>query len=147
MLFIVMRWTISYQIIKTLNRPMKRIFYVFALLFLILSVGCGDVWERKKNIYGKYYLVESEEKDNFSICYKTKDGDFIGRIPNKVKEYAIIGDSLIVTKTLEVNFIKYYLLKIKNDSDYAEKELFLMGPFDQKELLNILGSFPKFVKV
>jgi hypothetical protein len=126
---------------------MKRIFYVFALLFLILIVGCGDVWDRKKNIYGKYYLVESEEKDNFSICYKTKDGDFIGRIPNKVKEYVIIGDSLIVTKTLEVNVIKCYLLEIKNDSDYAENEQFLKGPFDEKELLNMLGSFPKFIKV
>jgi hypothetical protein len=64
---------------------MKRKYWVIALLFLNLSIGCGDMRERKKNIYGKYYLVESEEKDNFSICYKTKDGDFIGRIPNKVK--------------------------------------------------------------
>lgn len=126
---------------------MKRIFWVIGLQFLILSVGCGDMRERKKNIYGKYYLVESDIKNNFSICYKTKDGDFIGRIPNKVKEYAIIGDSLIVTKTLDVNVIKCYLLEIKNDSDYAEKEQFLMGPFDEKELLNMIGSFPKFVKV
>jgi|LauGreDrversion4_2_1035121.scaffolds.fasta_scaffold960524_1 hypothetical protein len=126
---------------------MKRKYWVIALLFLNLSIGCGDMRERKKNIYGKYYLVESEEKDNFSICYKTKDGDFIGRIPNKVKEYVIIGDSLIVTKTLEVNVIKCYLLEIKNDSDYADKEQFLKGPFDEKELLNLLESFPKFIKV
>ena len=54
---------------------------------------------------------------------------------------------MIVTKTLEVNVIKCYLLEIKNDSDYADKEKILKGPFNEKELLNLLESFPKFIKV
>lgn len=141
-----MQWTISSPIIEVLNNLMKKPVCIVIFFLIVLIIACGDIWESRRNIYGKYYLVERDTKDNISICYKTRDGDYIVRVPSKVKEYAILGDSLIVAKTLDATAIKYYILKMKNDSDYSEKEQFLTGPLDEGEVLSIIGYQPQFVK-
>ena len=110
------------------------------MIALAFSFGCGDLWEYEKNVYGNYYLVGQDTKDNISLYYKTEGGDYIKRIPSKVKEYAIIGDSLIVAKIIDSGTIRYYILNMKLDSVFAEKKEFLIGPLLDSEITNIIGN-------
>lgn len=96
----------------------------------MLGTSCGDIFESKTHISGNYYLVKSDTKDNITISYKISQGDYIGRISPKVQEYAIIGDSLIVGKRLEKSLIQFYIVRIKRDSEYAEKRDYLIEPMD-----------------
>lgn len=102
------------------------------IIILVFCFSCGDIFSNKKNIFGKYYLIESDVKWNFSICYKTRDGDYIGRVPQKIVEYAVIADSLIVAKSIQKEkSILFYIVKIKQDSDYASEVDFLIGPITE----------------
>lgn len=98
-----------------------------------LSISCGDMFELRKHIIGKYYLVETDTKNNIAISYKLEQGDYVGRIAPRVQEYAIIGDSLIAGKSLQAGVIQYYVIKIKNDSEYADKNSYLVGPMTETE--------------
>lgn len=104
--------------------------FTFIVLFLC---SCDDLFSYKKNIVGKYYLMETESKNDLAIYYKTKDGDFIGRIPGNILSYGF-NDSFIVTKNKKINGEFYYILNRYKDSDYAEQKDFLITqPLTEKE--------------
>lgn len=115
---------------------MKQSLYWLLCLFLAaVYTSCGDMLESRKQIIGKYYLVETDTKDNISISYKLEHGDYVGRIAPKVQEYAVIGDTLIAGKTLQAGAIQFYVIKIKNDSEYAESTNYLVGPMTENEFM------------
>lgn len=101
-------------------------FVIFLSLF-----SCGDIFSTKKNIIGRYYLFETDIKNNYLISYKTDDGDYIGRVPPNVFEYCVIPDSLIIAKSLQNGNIFYYLIKINQDGNYADQKEFLIGPMNE----------------
>lgn len=115
---------------------MNSIIYIRKLVFIpmIMSLfSCNDLFSYKKNIVGKYYLMETETKNGLAIYYKTNDGDFIGRIPANVLSYGF-NDSFIVTKNKELNLELYYILNRTKDFDYAEQKDFLITqPLTEKE--------------
>lgn len=108
---------------------MKILTYLLISLFI---VGCGDIFNYKKKITGQYYLIEIDTKENVSICYETKDGDCIGRIPATVLEYGF-SDSFIAAKSKQNNIVSHYIINRKRDSDYADKKDFLIGPQSEQE--------------
>ncbi len=119
------------------------------LVIIISSISCGDgISNNIKNISGKYYLVESEVQNIYSICYRTAGGDYTGRIPENVIEYAVVPDSLIVAKSFQNGSIYYYLIKTNQDSDYAHEDAFLIGPLNEKKFNSVYKNLQiKFTKV
>ena len=97
---------------------------LFFLLTTLQLISCGDSLDSKKNFTGKYYLVETDTEDNLSICYRTYPGDYVGRVPPKVIDYAVIQDSLIIAKSLQHGSILFYVIKIRQDADYADEKDF-----------------------
>ena len=85
-------------------------------------------------------MLGQDTQDNISLYYKTESGDYIKRIPSIVKEYAIIGDSLIVAKIIDSGTNRYYIINMKLDSEFAEKKEFLIGPLLDSEITNIIGN-------
>lgn len=107
-----------------------KVFQLGIHLLLIQVCSCGDLFDSKKKIVGNYYLVEID--NNRSICYKTKDGDYIGRVSNVVK-YGVVADSLIIAKTGYRERIQYYIIKMRRDFEYAETQDFLDGPISETQ--------------
>ncbi len=122
---------------------------VLYLVIILYSISCGDgIFSYNKNISGKYYLVESEVQNIYSICYRTGGGDYIGRIPENVIEYAVVPDSLFVAKSFQNGSIYYYLNKTNQDSDYAHEDEFLIGPLNELKFNSVYKNLPiKFTKV
>lgn len=118
----------------------KSVIVVAYMLLLVLGISCGDMFESRKQIIGKYYLVETDTKDNVTISYKIEQGDYIGRIAPRVQEYAVIGDSLIAGKSLQAGVIQFYVINIKSDSEYAEKSSYLVGPMTENEFNSTYGK-------
>jgi hypothetical protein len=104
-------------------------------LSIILFLGCtGFVYEKK--IYKDYYLIGIDTKTNLSISLKLKSGDYIGRI-ERVKQYAIIDDSLIFAKSIDTaNKSVYYVLNMKKDFDVAKTEDIIIGPLDSETFID-----------
>jgi len=103
---------------------------------MIISLfSCGDLFSYSKNITGKYYLMETDTKNDLAIYYKTNDGDFIGRIPSPILEYGF-NDSFLIAKCKKNDTVKYYILNRSKDSDYADQQDFLMGnPLTEKDFI------------
>lgn len=105
---------------------------ILIFLLMIIFFSCGDLFSPKKEIVGRYYLMEPESENGLAIYYKTSDGDYIGRIPAKVLEYGF-NDSFIVAKCEKNTSISYYLVQRNLDSNYTEPRDFLAGPLSEKE--------------
>jgi hypothetical protein len=124
-----------------------KIITVFA--FSILFASCGDLLNYKKEIRGNYYLVEGDSNKDISIYYKTKDGDFIKKIPGSVLQYGI-NDSFIVAKSQDYNRRQfYYIINMTKDFDLAIEENFRVGPISEFEYLEKWQSRLKikFIKI
>jgi hypothetical protein len=90
----------------------------------------------RKHIVGKYYLFEEESGLDYSIRYKLKSGDYIGRIPAKVIEFGW-NDSLLVAKTDQHGKLSVFIINMKADSDFAEDATYLLDmPQTESEYLN-----------
>ena len=125
---------------------LKKICLLLAVILFVSFTSCSS-FEYEKNIVGKYYLIGVDLKDYLSISRKL-NGDYIGRVPPNVIEYAIV-DSLIVAKSEKNKMIRYYIVNMDNDSDYAKEEDFLTGPLSEREYTQLWDKKlkPKFIKV
>lgn len=101
---------------------------------------------KEKHLAGNYYLLEEEGRNGFSIRYKLRNGDFVGRVPCCVIEYGI-GDSLIISKIDGQNGVEYYSLNMKNDRDIGKTEEFLKGPLSLSQLSSLRYKDYKLIKV
>lgn len=121
---------------------------VLYLVIILSSISCGDIFSNIKNITGNYYLVETDVQDIYTICYRTAGGDYTGRIPENVIEYAVVPDSLIVAKSFQNGSIYYYLIKTNQDSDYVHDEEYLIGPLNEMKFNSVYKNLQiKFTKV
>lgn len=110
----------------------KNIRLIICILVTSTIFSCGDLFSFEKKIVDKYYLMETDSKEDLAIYYKTSDGDYVGRIPAKVLEYGF-NDSVIVAKCKKNNSINYYIVHRNQDSNYADQKDFLTGPLSEKE--------------
>lgn len=119
---------------KSLNSIVYTRKIVFILMIMTL-ISCGDIFSYSKKITDKYYLIETETKNDFAIYYKTNDGDFIGRIPSPILEYGF-NDSFLIAKCKKNYSVQYYVVNRNKDSDYADQKDFLIGnPITEKEFI------------
>ena len=72
----------------------------------IVFTSCGDLFLRRTNITGKYYIFKSESSLHNSLFFRIENGDYIGRIDEEINEYYYT-DSFLATKTI-VHNINYY---------------------------------------
>ena len=122
---------------------MNRFNYIFQL-FLLLIFSCQN-FAYEKNITGNYYLLGVDTENNLTISRKLSNGDYIGRIPAKVLAYGL-KDSFLVAKMTFDEVIKYYVIDMKKDSEYALEENFLFGPMTEQEFKKL--SLPiNFIKL
>jgi hypothetical protein len=93
-----------------------------------------DMFSRRIQLFGHYFLIESEIKNDFGIYYKTNDGDYIGRLPKGIVKYDIYRDSLIFAQTKSgKDSIKYYIIDIYKDHDFAEPKDVVIGPINSTD--------------
>ena len=97
-----------------------------------LIISCGDIFNAKKKIFRNYYLVQGDTEKDLSICYKTKNDDFIGRVPGQILEYGI-KDTFAKSKIADT--IQYYIINIKKDSDYSKQKEYLVGIKSEQEFI------------
>lgn len=100
----------------------RMICFLAALCFFY---SCGDILLSRKKIKGKYYLLEQDGGTGFSIAYKLGQASYIGRIPADIIEYGW-NDSVLVAKTNENGKVNVYILDIKADFEFAEKDKYLL---------------------
>lgn len=107
---------------------------LFLLLYFLLTVlcSCGDILASRKNIVGRYYLVEDEGSNAFSIRYKLATGDFIGRVPAPVVEYGW-NDSVLVVKTMCEPGNEVYVIDMRKDFEFADKSEYLIRVLSEVE--------------
>ena len=107
-------------------------FYI--ILFFIY--GCGFVVEKK--IRGPYYFIAVDTKEDLSIDYRLKSGDYAGRIPSIVNAY-YTNDTLIIAEVKKYynddKDFSYYFLKTNLDHELAhlEEGEILFGPLNRKK--------------
>lgn len=106
------------------------VFTVFPLIFLFV-ISC-HTFSYEKKIADKYYLIGVDTKDNLTISRKLRNGDYIGRVPAKVLRYGI-RDSFIIAESLHKGAIRYYIVNMQQDSEYAHENIFLIGPLTESE--------------
>lgn len=106
------------------------------LAFIILCYSCGDIFATRNKITGNYYLFEEDASSDFSIRYKLKSGDYVGRIPAKIIEYGY-KDSVLVAKCIRYGRIKFYVLNLKSDFEFADEKDYLIDTFSNE------GQFSK----
>jgi hypothetical protein len=105
----------------------------FLFVFIILSYSCGDIFATRNKIIRNYYLFEEDASSDFSIRYKLKSGDYIGRVPAKIIEYGY-KDSVLVAKCFQYGRIKYYVLNMKSDFEFADEKDYLIDTFSNEGL-------------
>ncbi len=101
-------------------------YWPVVIIFFVASCQIGMAY--KKQIWKKYYLIAPNAKEQLKISRKLENGDYIGRIPERVMEYGIVNDSLIFARTTK----GYYVLNTANDHDFAEVKDVVVGPIDQR---------------
>ncbi len=95
-------------------RIIKHLIFVFSF-FMCLSCGLNI----EKEIKHPYYLISTDINSDTNISIKLADGNYIGRIPNKVIEYTLEGN-YILAKQQDYNYktsgldprVNYYVLKL-----------------------------------
>jgi hypothetical protein len=86
----------------------------------------------EEKILKPYYLTATDNKEELKISRKLENGDYIGRIPSRVKEYAVVNDTLIFARTSN----GYYVLNTTRDHDYSEVKDVVIGPLDRATFNN-----------
>lgn len=96
---------------------------ILPLLFILQScLGAGDIFAKREQIAGNYYLAEKEDS-GYVICYKI-DGSYTSRNPSnsRVIAYAI-KDSILVIKSQDYqDNIVFYALNMNKDNGYNKGE-------------------------
>jgi hypothetical protein len=105
--------------------------------------SCGDIFAKRRNIVGNYYLYEEEGISEYSIRYKLKNGDYIGRIPAPVVEYGWT-DSILVVKSKRDTIGEVYIINMKKDSEFAEESEYLIEILNYEKFDN---SWQKKLKI
>ncbi len=101
------------------------------IVFIILFYSCGDIFATRNKITGNYYLFEEDASSDFSIRYKLKSGDYIGRVPAKIIEYGY-KDSVLAAKCIQYGRIKFYVLNMKSDFEFADEKDYLIDTFSNE---------------
>ncbi|HSC54493.1 MAG TPA: hypothetical protein VLC98_12760 [Phnomibacter sp.] len=114
------------------------------LFCFIVFISCGDLLSEKKKVYENYYLIESEDQRVFSLCYRSKDDDFIERVSSPVVGYFIAGDSLFIAKREVSKQTVYYVIDIKKDNSFADADIYTVGLFKENEFKK--WSYNKSIK-
>jgi hypothetical protein len=97
--------------------------------------SCGDMFNSQTKIIDSYYLVEGEGKEDYTICRKMAEGDYVVRIPALILSYGFT-DSFLVGKIKSYdNKIEYYILNRKRDSDLFPTKDVKMGPLNETEYM------------
>jgi hypothetical protein len=86
----------------------KRLHFLIAATLTTL-VSCLDSFVYEKQIVNKYYLLGADSKRHIGVYLRLRGGDYIGRVPDSVVEYAAYRDSLLITRNRSSNGRKYYL--------------------------------------
>ena len=97
------------------------------IIIVVFLTSCILDFVYEKRIIKNYYLIAVDSMDQLEISLKLKNGDYIGRIPEKVQQYAVMSDTLIFARTTN----GYYILNTTNDHDFAEVKDVVIGPVDQ----------------
>lgn len=104
------------------------------MLFVLQScIGWGDMFAKREQIIGNYYLVENENS-TYDISYKI-DGAYIGRNPSggQVTAYAV-KDTILVMKIRPYNGEAFfYTINMKKDRDIAKQEEYELGRVAAKD--------------
>lgn len=101
-------------------------YWSIIVLSLVLAY-CNINMAYEKQILKKYYLVATDIKEQLGISRQLESGDYIGRIPQTVQEYAVVNDTLIFARTTK----GYYILNTAHDHDFAEVKDVVIGPLDR----------------
>jgi hypothetical protein len=96
---------------------------ILSLLFILQScIGAGDMFAKREQITGNYYLVEGDD-GNYSIGYKI-NGSYSGRGPSnsRVMAYAV-KDSILIIKSQDYKSnIVFYALNMNRDRGHSKEE-------------------------
>jgi hypothetical protein len=117
----------------------KRIQNTLFITFLFSFASCigwGDMLDSRTKIVGDYYLVEGD--DGFFIGFKVDDyDDYSYRVPEHVIAYGI-ADSFLVAKSKlpTVDSVRYYIINMQRDSEYADSSSYLVGIKGEQEFKN-----------
>lgn len=94
-----------------------KIIKILIFFFFSICLSCGLNIE--KEIKHPYYIISIDINNDTNISVKLSDGNYIGRIPNKVIEYALVKDYIFAKqqdydyKTSELDSrVNYYILKL-----------------------------------
>ncbi len=114
----------------------KKSILAFSMFFLFIS--CQSL-SYEKNIIDKYYLIGVDMRNHLIISRKLSTGDYIGRVPGDVTEFGVT-DSFIVAKSESNGLVRYFIINMKKDSEYALEEEFLIGPLTEKQYIEEWGG-------
>ena len=122
----------------------KKITSIYLFCITLMAVySCGDIFAKRRNIVGNYYLYEEEGISDYSIRYKLKNGDYIGRIPPAVVEYGWT-DSILVVKSKRNAIGEVYIINMKKDSEFGEESEYLIEILNYEKFDN---SWQKKLKI
>lgn len=113
---------------------MKQIIFITSLTLVFVLLSCGDMLSYKKQITGKYYLLEGDTREDLSICYKVSSDQYIVKIPSQVVEYGF-NERYLVAKSIDLytKQLNYFIIDMTNDFDVAKEENFRIGPMTLNE--------------
>ena len=108
-------------------KPTQRLFIIISFLLLTNLFSCGFAYE--KQITGNYYIIGVDSKDDISLSYRLRSGDYVGKAPGQLLEYGY-NETFLVAKTQEFNNNNpsFYIIDMTKDSELAHEEIFRIGP-------------------
>lgn len=109
--------------------------YVILCACFLTAISCGDIFAKREQIYKDYYVIQGDIGEDISVCFKVDQNSFVGRVPPKAIEYALLGDSLLIVKSKQKADTFFYILNMKLDNPSAEEKAYLVGPLTAKKYL------------
>lgn len=108
---------------------MVKLIYIFQLLLL---VACGDIANNKMTLNERYFVEAIDDDKNRSLYYSLNDGGGIGRVNNGVIAVGLNDTHIIIKQNLG-DMVRYYILDMTKDSDFAKPDDSLYGPYNIKQ--------------
>lgn len=109
---------------------------LFITLLLLFIASCNLAY--RKQVKGKYYIVGTDSKENLTLSYELKSGDYVGKVPGRLLQYGH-NDTFLVAKTQDPVNGKpaYWVINMVKDSESAHEEEFRVGPLTDQEYKRI----------
>lgn len=122
-------------------RYFKFITHVILILSMGAFISCG--FNFKKKIASNYYLIEVDTPDDFDICYKLYNGDYIGLLGGGLKGLRVFNNTMVAEKAMlkkagKVD-IQYYIIPMYPKGT-LDPTAGIVGPITQYSLGKRLGK-------